>query len=84
MKMWSNDYEWFIAETREEAIQFSIEMMGGFDDYIHTPDQWLECDPLERFEYTEDVYDEKSRKIAASFRWFCENYPEGLFASSVW
>ena len=78
MKMFSNDFEWIIAETKADAIKVSIKIVGqDLTDY-HSPENWYECDPVEKFTLLSD----DGVKTYASFRWYCEHYPEGFFASS--
>ena len=75
MKMFSNDFEWVIAETKEDAIEFMAKYTG-YPDYVD--EDWYECDPVEKFTLTTD----KGTKIYGSFGWFVEHYPAGFFASS--
>lgn len=68
LKVFSNDYDWYVAESPEHATQLWSEWTGDdFSDYDY---EWNECDPDESLRIGfEDFFDMKTFPLPQIAQW---------------
>jgi len=73
LEMWTNDFDYIIAHSKEEAIELAKKIVGYGDDDL-AECEWLAMDPDKDFYYEHADGSRETRTVAEWIEWSGKGY----------